>query len=205
LLKDTGERVIPEFMDSLNKLLLEHVARYQFALPYVSGRVLDLSCGSGFGTHLIAKEAKYIIDEVVGIDIDEEIITYARGKYYHPKSSFVVADATDEKLPEKLGLFDCIISFETIEHIEEEEKLVNNYYDLLKPGGKLIVSTPFGKGRGIPCGQDFHVHQLTPEEFFNLFDRYTKKEFFYQKGVLIEPFPGREEVYYPLGIAVCQK
>ncbi len=200
---DTGERVIPEYMKPTNKLLLEHIARYQFALPYVSGRVLDLSCGSGYGTHMIAKEKKSQIEEVVGIDLDQEIIEYARGAYYHPQSSFERADATDETLVNQLGQFDTIVSFETLEHIAEEEKLLNNYYQLLKPGGTLLVSTPFGKGRGVPCGSPFHVHQLKPEEFQVLFNQYQETTFFYQKGVLIVPALDTQD--YPLGIAVCKK
>lgn len=205
LLHDTGERMIPKLMDPLNPSLLEHIARYQFSLAYIKGRVLDLSCGSGYGTHLIAKRGKGLIDEVIGVDLDSEAITYAKGEYYHPKSSFHVADATDRHLVDELGKFDCVVSFETIEHIEEEEALLNNYYELLKPGGTLIVSTPFGEGRGIPCGQPFHVHQLTEQEFQELFiHRYAEVQFYYQNGVLIEP-QKREGVYYPLGIAVCKK
>lgn len=203
MLDDTGERVIPEFMDPMNHLLLEHIARYQFALHCVHGRVLDLSCGAGYGTHLIAKKAKNKIDEVIGIDIDPDVIQYAKEKYYHPKSTFLVKDATDSNLPEELGGFDVIVSFETIEHIQEEEKILANYFNLLKEGGTLIVSTPFGKGRGKPCGSPFHVHQLTPEEFWVLFKGYTETFFYGQKGVLIEP--PRENVHYPLGIAVCKK
>ncbi|WP_102029351.1 class I SAM-dependent methyltransferase [Salirhabdus sp. Marseille-P4669] len=205
MIENTEERIIPEFMDPLNKLLLEHIARYQFALPYIKGRVLDLSCGSGYGTHMLAKERKFHVDEVIGVDIDPDIITYARGKYYHPKSKFIVADATDETLKAKLGLFDVIVSFETIEHIQAEDHLLRNYDELLKPGGTLLLSTPFGEGRGIPSGQLFHVHQLTQEEFFNLFGAYSERTYFYQKGVLIEPYPGREEVHYPLGLALCKK
>ncbi|WP_053217424.1 class I SAM-dependent methyltransferase [Virgibacillus senegalensis] len=200
---DTGERVIPEFMKSTNKLLLEHIARYQFALPYIDGRVLDLSCGAGYGTHMIAKEKKDQIEGVIGVDIDPEIIEYARGAYYHPQSSFESADATDPALAEQLGHFDTIVSFETLEHIEEEEKLLDNYYHLLKPGGTLLVSTPFGKGRGVPCGSPFHIHQLKPEEFRALFHRYQDVTFFYQKGVLVVPAYDNED--YPLGIAVCKK
>ncbi|MBM7554376.1 methyltransferase domain-containing protein [Thalassobacillus pellis] len=203
MVDDTGERVIPEYMKPMNKLLLEHMARYQFALPYAKGRVLDLSCGAGYGTHMLAKERKNEVEKVVGVDIDEEIIQYAKGAYYHPNSEFEVMDAVDPKLPEKLGTFDVITSFETYEHIENEERLLQNYYELLKPGGTLLVSTPFGQGRGKECGSPFHIHQLTPEEFRDLFPEYSAKEFFYQKGVLIEP--SRDIVHYPLGIAVCHK
>ncbi|MRH43643.1 methyltransferase domain-containing protein [Aquibacillus halophilus] len=203
MLEDTGERVIPEYMKPMNKLLLEHIARYQFVLNFVKGRVLDLSCGSGFGTHLIAKDKQSNVDEVIGVDIDPKIIKYAKSTYYHPKSFFQVEDAIDEKLVNKLGLFDTIVSFETLEHIEQEEKILSNYYSLLKKGGTVVISTPFGKGRGIPCGSPFHVHQLTPEEFYSLFDRYSQQEFYCQKGVLIEPF--QKDRNYPLGIAVCTK
>ncbi|WP_407271762.1 class I SAM-dependent methyltransferase [Radiobacillus sp. PE A8.2] len=204
LIEDTGERVIPAKMKPMNKLLLEHIARYQFALYYINeGRVLDLSCGAGYGTHMIAKEKKDVIYEVVGIDIDPEIITYAKATYYHPQSNFHIANATDISLVDQFGQFDCITSFETLEHIEEEQALLDNYYRLLKPGGKLIVSTPFGEGRGVECGSPFHIHQLKPEEFQALFEPYTEKQFYFQKGVLIEPL-GRD-IQYPLGIAVCKK
>lgn len=203
VVEDTGERVIPEFMKPSNRLLLEHMARYQFVLPYLKGRVLDFSCGSGYGTHMMVKEKKDTIEEVVGIDIDPEIIKYARGAYHHPKSSFIVNDVTDQKLIDKIGSFDTIVSFETLEHIKEEELLLQNYYNLLNPGGILIVSTPFGKGRNIECGQPFHVHQLTPDEFRGLFSNYSNVSYYYQNGVLIEP--PREGVYHPLGIAICVK
>lgn len=205
MIEDTGERVVPKLMDPLNPLLLEHIARYQFALDYLYGRVLDLSCGAGYGTHMIAKRRKREVTEVIGLDLDQEVISYAKGEYYHPKSKFEVADATDPSLVDIYGTFDCIVSFETIEHIEDEQAILDNYYKLLKPGGTLIVSTPFGKGRGEPCGNPFHIHQLTQDEFCNLFDgQYERVEFFYQNGVVLESTQ-REGVRYPLGIAVCKK
>ena len=203
MIEDTGERVIPKKMSPMNNLLLEHIARYQFALPYLEGRVLDMACGAGYGTHMIAKQRKKFIDEVIGIDIDPEIIAYAKKEYYHPKSSFDIYNATESTMPNKLGTFDAIVSFETIEHIAEEKDLLDNYYRLLNPGGTLIVSTPFGKGRGKPVGSPFHVHQLTVEEFQELFTDYAETDFYYQRGVLIEP--GRKDLSYPLGIAVCKK
>ncbi|GEN47134.1 class I SAM-dependent methyltransferase [Alkalibacillus haloalkaliphilus] len=203
MIEDTGERVIPKMMDPMNPLLLEHIARYQFALPYLHGRVLDLSCGSGYGSHMIIKSRKREVEEVVGIDLDPKVINYAKGEYYHPKTQFIEANATDATLVDLIGTFDAIVSFETIEHIAEEQALLNNYYRLLKPGGTLVVSTPFGRGRGQPCGSPFHVHQLTEQEFEALFTSYSTSQFYYQNGVLIEP--KREGIRYPLGIAVCTK
>ncbi|MEN2768905.1 class I SAM-dependent methyltransferase [Ornithinibacillus xuwenensis] len=205
MLEDTGERIIPEKMKILNGLLLEHIARYHFASEYVYGRVLDFASGSGYGTHIIAKTCKKKVEEVVGVDINEEAVKYARATYYHPLSKFYVGNVVDSTLPDKLGQFDCILSFETIEHIQEEEQFLHNIYQMLKPGGTLILSTPFGEGRGIPSGQEFHVHQLTVGQFKDLFHHYQSTEYYYQKGVLIQPEIAAEEKEFPLGIAICKK
>ncbi|WP_042144368.1 bifunctional 2-polyprenyl-6-hydroxyphenol methylase/3-demethylubiquinol 3-O-methyltransferase UbiG [Paucisalibacillus sp. EB02] len=205
MLEDTGERVIPEKMKIMNGLLLEHVARYHFAREYVYGRVLDFASGSGFGTHIIAKSNMNTIDEVIGIDINQDAVKYAQATYYHPLSKFLVGNVVDSKLPDKLGVFDCIVSFETIEHVSEEEAFLQNIYRMLKPGGTLILSTPFGEGRGIPSGQEFHIHQLTVEEFKHLFHEYQNTDFYYQKGVLIQPADATEDKNFPLGIAICRK
>lgn len=199
----TGERIIPELMKPTNGMLLEHIARYHFAIHYAKGRVLDFACGSGFGSNIIAAAAKKELSEVIAIDIDPESIKYAKSKYYHPLVKFQLEDAVDPTLPERLGQFDLIVSFETIEHIAEEELFMTNIYHLLKPGGTLVISTPFGQGRGKPTSEPFHVHQLTKEEFQGLFTSYSETEFYYQKGVLVEP--GREGRHYPFGIAVCRK
>ncbi|WP_100372168.1 class I SAM-dependent methyltransferase [Bacillus sp. FJAT-45037] len=203
MLQDTGERIIPEEMKPTNGLLLEHVARYYFSTPYVGGRVLDIACGTGYGSVLIAKTRKKEINELIGLDIDQETIDYAKTHYYHPLVTFDVGDALDPSLKEKIGTFDTILSFETIEHVPDDQLFVDRLYDLLKPGGTMIVSTPFGQGRGKPCGSPFHYHQLTEKEFQSLFKRFDECDMYYQRYVTIEP--KRPDVYYPLGVAVCKK
>ncbi|AST92564.1 SAM-dependent methyltransferase [Sutcliffiella cohnii] len=203
MLELTDERVVPEKMKLTNGLLLEHLARYHFTIPFLHGRVLDFACGSGYGTHIMAKIAKKKVTEVVGIDISEETIMYAKKTYYHPKSSFIVGDVANPNLPSNLGNFDCIVSFETLEHVKQEEQFLLNIYNMLKPGGILILSTPFGQGRGYPTNEPYHVHQLSREEFFNLFPTYDEVNFFYQKGVLV--VPKNDSTDYPIGIVVCKK
>jgi len=203
LLEDTGERVIPKLMKSTNPSLLEHTARYYFSTPYVKGRVLDIACGTGYGSQMVAKMNKQEITEMISADICEDTLTYAKANHYHPLVTFLQADVLDEQLPDTLGTFDTILSFETIEHIVDDALFMDNLYRLLKPNGTLILSTPFGKGRGIPCGLPFHIHQLTSEEFEGLFEQFSETEIYYQRGVTIEP--PREGVYYPIGVAVCKK
>lgn len=202
-LKFTGERVIPDLMKPMDFLLLEHIARYQFSIAYAKGRMLDIACGSGYGTQMVTKVAKKNLAEVIGADVASDIIEYARGRYHHPLISYVEADVLDKSLPTKLGTFDTILSFETIEHVENEQLFMQNMYNLLNEGGTLIISTPFGEGKGKPCWEPFHAHQFTKEEFHQLFTPFRSVEFYYQKGVLIEP--GREGLEYPIGIAVARK
>lgn len=187
----------------MNNMLLEHIARYTFSTPYVNGRVLDIACGSGYGSLKVAKDRKEQIDEIIGVDISEDALQYAVHNYYHPLLTFKQGDAMDSALPQEIGQFDTILSFETIEHVKDDRLFIKRMYDLLKPGGTLILSTPFGQGRDYPCGSPFHYFQLTPKEFEALFDDFSEKEIYYQRGVTIEP--PREEVHYPLGVAVCKK
>src|SRR5699024_1835236 len=157
MIKDTGERVIPEKMKITNELLIEHIARYHFATHYVYGRVLDFACGTGFGSHIISKKCKHKISKVIGIDIDQNIVKYAKHNYYHPLTTYMNESVIVSYVAEQLGHFDSIISLETVEHVFEENIFLENIYKLLKPEGTLILSAPFGKGRGKPCKSPFHV------------------------------------------------
>lgn len=203
LLGNTGERIIPELMEPMNGMLLEHLSRYYFAQHYARGRVLDIACGSGYGSKMIAKAKKKEISHLVGIDLSMDAINYASHHYYHPLLSFKQGDVMDPRLVEKHGTFDTIISFETIEHIKDDRGFMDQLEKLLNPGGILILSTPFGLGRGIPSKQPFHHQQLTKEEFRELFTSYANVQFYFQRGVLIEP--SRENEYYPIGLAVATK
>ncbi|MFB4165602.1 class I SAM-dependent methyltransferase [Alteribacillus sp. JSM 102045] len=207
MLKDTGERIIPKEMKPSNGLLLEHLARYYFAVPYAQKDVLDIACGSGYGAQMIAKARKKQITKILGVDIDPDTIHYAKKTYYHPLLTFQTGDVLDSKLKDKIGTFDTIISFETIEHVPDDRDFLTKISALLKPGGTMVLSTPFGQGRRKPCNSPFHYHQLTEHEFHTLFtenDMFDSVQFFYQQGVSIENTK-RPGVRYPLGIAVCRK
>src|SRR5699024_11391348 len=80
-----------------------------------------------------------------------------------------------------------------------------NIYEMLYPGGTLILSTPFGEGRGKPCKNPFHVHQLTEEEFQELFVNYASVSYYYQENALIIPAESAKGKSFPLGIVVCRK
>lgn len=199
----TGERVIPKQMDPLNNLLLEHIGRYHFSVNYVTGRVLDIACGVGYGSFLVAKYRKKTIDSILGLDSDPATIAYAKKHYHHPSCQFQVENALDPNLPKKYGKFDTIISFETLEHLDDDLKFIDNLYQLLNPNGKLIISTPLGAGRDIPSKQPFHNFQLTEAEFLALFKPFRQATYFQQHGLVFQPY--NKETSAPIMIAVAKK
>ncbi|ADU29812.1 class I SAM-dependent methyltransferase [Evansella cellulosilytica] len=199
----TGERIIPEKMNPMNGMLLEHIARYYFAMPFVHGRVLDIACGSGYGSKMLAKARKKHISEIIGADINEETVHYGQKYYYHPLVSYKVADALNPNICDLLGTFNTIVSFETIEHVQDDKAFMQQMLKLLKPGGTLILSTPFGQGRGKKTNEPFHYHQLTVEEFKELFAPFHSVEYYFQKGVMFEP--PRPDIHYPIGVAIAHK
>lgn len=177
---------------------------------------MDIACGSGYGTHMVAKACKKgIADEIIAVDVNAETIAYARKRYHHQLITYQVEDALDPTLPEKLGYFDTILSFETIEHLREDQLFMRSLQQLLKPGGTLVLSSPFGLGRGKPCNSPFHFHQYTKQEFYELFTDFAQVDFYFQqsvafeKGVLSEDtkeiIPPRENIRYPIGVAVATK
>jgi len=201
-MKYTGERVIPKEMDPQNGMLIEHIYRYKFSRDFAKGRVLDIACGSGYGSEILLENNDNIM-ELVGIDNSKESIEYAKEHYSFPKTSYYCDDALNENLHEIYGTFDTIISFETIEHFEGDEIFVNNLYNLLKPDGTLIISTPFGRGEGFPCSCPFHVYQYTEEEFLDILKPFKNITMYNQVNKAIE-IPKDDKKYY-LMIAVCKK
>ena len=120
----SDERLVPE--EAVEASLQEHVARYRFARERVRGRILDVACGTGYGTAMLG---------AVGLDLSLEALRYARR---HP-APYVAADAA--VLP--FGrVFDAVVSFETIEHVADAGRFVSECARVLKPGGVFLVSTP---------------------------------------------------------------
>ncbi len=196
----TEERVVPKLMNPKSGILMEHIARYQFARMFASGRVLDIACGVGYGTAILLKSNPQI-STVVGVDINKDAIDYAKEHYNDARAMYVAGDAMAESLPDEIGRFDTVVSFETIEHLQNDELFIANLYKMMKPDGTLIISTPFGKGRGIPCSNPFHVHQYKEPEFAELLNCFDTVDMYYQLDEMIEK--GTQDKKYYLMVAVC--
>jgi glycosyltransferase involved in cell wall biosynthesis/ubiquinone/menaquinone biosynthesis C-methylase UbiE len=170
LLEPTGERYLPWLEEA--SIGYEHIHRYAYATQFVQNkRVLDLACGEGYGSYLLAKTAK----SVVGIDIDNNSIKHARNKYLKQNLEFRVGSITAIPIDGE-RLFDVAICFEALEHIEDHQKLLSEVKRLLTPEGVFIVSTP---NKTVYTDESqfnnpFHVHELYFDEFRELFEKYFK-------------------------------
>jgi 2-polyprenyl-3-methyl-5-hydroxy-6-metoxy-1,4-benzoquinol methylase len=100
-------------------------------------RVLDLGCGYGAVSHVIAD----LGHEVVGVDASENAVALARKKF--PAGRFLKADIYDLPFEELENGFDIVLSTEVIEHLFYPRRLVQAARRCLKPGGLFILSTPY--------------------------------------------------------------
>jgi SAM-dependent methyltransferase len=106
----------------------QHLARYRWAAGFASGlRVLDAASGTGYGSSIL-RDAGAV--QVTSVDLATEASGIA----------FVRADVS--RLPARDGAFDLYVSFETIEHVEDDEALVREARRVLARGGRFLCSTP---------------------------------------------------------------
>lgn len=126
-------------VENINDILKnEHEDRYNFVCDSLYGNVLDLACGIGYGSAILSTNKN--IQSYLGVDISSEAIEYANRNYKTDVANFVNGSALTIDLQEKF--FDFIISFETLEHINEYQKVLNNFSKWLKDDGMLIGSVP---------------------------------------------------------------
>jgi ubiquinone/menaquinone biosynthesis C-methylase UbiE len=154
---NAGERMVPEVSGGMT--FWEHAHRYAFACRFVGGkRVLDIACGEGYGTAALQKAGAA---QVTGVDVSDAACLHARTKYGVDAR---VGDA--EQIPLADKSVDVVVSFETIEHVRNPNRFLNECKRVLAPGGMLIVSTP---NKGIYSldgpANPHHCSEMTVEEF----------------------------------------
>jgi SAM-dependent methyltransferase len=150
-------------------LACRHVSRYLFAQSWVRGHaIIDVGCGTGYGSAILARDRRR---RVLGIDVSREVIDVADASWPSFNLHFAVGDALDLDLTP--GSADTVVSFETIEHVADPSRFLDQIADLLKPNGRLILSTPdrtyYSPGAGPGESHNpFHPSELTRRELLDL-------------------------------------
>jgi len=158
-LRWTGERLVT----SLNgDIVWEHLHRYAFATELAAGKdVLDIACGEGYGSFLLAGQARF----VTGVDVSFESISHAQGKYVRKNLRFCTGDC--RLIPLQNQTVDLVVSFETLEHIAEHQAFLSEIRRVLRPGGILVISSPDKQNYSEKPKHEnpFHAKELYRDEF----------------------------------------
>jgi SAM-dependent methyltransferase len=155
-LEFTGERFVPGIA---GEIAHEHWHRYAFARRYVAGkRVLDVACGEGYGSALLAG----IAASVTGIDIDSGAVAHAR-QSYAALANVGFAEGSAVSLPLPDASVDVVVSFETIEHLPraDQPRMLAEIARVLTADGVLVMSAPnpveYSTARNYR--NPFHLHE----------------------------------------------
>lgn len=174
----SGEQMIPEY----NKgqiIYFEHLIRYLFASQFVKDKiVLDAACGSGYGSKILALAGA---KKVIGVDIRKDVVKYAKENYSHKNIEYKVCDLSLLNLPEKS--IDVVVSFETIEHVEDPEVLMKRLKGFLKKDGVAVWSTPDKKHT--THDNEFHLHEMSLSEFRGVLKKMFKFNVFFKQINLV--------------------
>ncbi|NIM05131.1 MAG: methyltransferase domain-containing protein [Armatimonadetes bacterium] len=185
----------------LEEIRSDHVERYHFAAQFVrpGDIVLDIACGIGYGTHLVAKGTA--CSRVTGIDIAPEAIDFARKHFSHERIAYLLGDCLDES--QRFEPADCIISFETLEHLPRDVQFLSRLRSLLKPGGTLIISSP--NEDVFPYSPEmvpYHVRHHTSAELRSLLERAAFQVISEMSQDAFQILPGFGRKF---NIAVCRR
>lgn len=140
---------------SENVIFQRHLIAYKEAAKIISGTVLEIGSGEGYGVMELAdKTEKYIAIDKYDSPISEELKSKNNIEFKQmnvPPLKGIESDSVD-----------FVVTFQVIEHIQDDEKFVKEIFRVLKPGGKLILTTPnlFMSLSRNP----WHIREYTPFE-----------------------------------------
>jgi ubiquinone/menaquinone biosynthesis C-methylase UbiE len=152
------ERFVFNGQDNGDIILNEHLVRYQLASQFVKDKkVLDIACGSGYGSKILALAGA---SEVIGMDKDAAAVKAAQPLAV---ANLVYKEGDAEKIEAADKEFGVVVSFETVEHLHNQEAYVAELGRVVSDDGLVFVSTPNKEVFGNK--NPFHIKELTKAEF----------------------------------------
>jgi len=157
----TAERV-SSHDNSDNVIYQRHLVAYNKASELIYGNVLEVGCGEGYGIPLLAPKAdKYVAVDKFQTNLDEYVSQF-------PNVSF--QQISVPPLPFEDETFDCVVTFQVIEHIEDDILMIKEMARVLKKNGLLILTTPNIKMS--LTRNPWHVREYTVQELHELICKY---------------------------------
>ena len=131
---ETAERVSMNEMAD-NYVFQRHLIAYQEAAKRISGSVIELGSGSGYGAEVLMSDK---ITQYLALDkFPSHFAAHLdRSKLEFRQMNFPILAGIPD------NTFDYAVSFQVIEHIEDDVTFLKEIYRVLKPGGQLILTTP---------------------------------------------------------------
>jgi SAM-dependent methyltransferase len=169
---------IEDYLDAGHVGGAHHLIRYLWAIEIVrryrrkTNLLLDIACGSGYGSYLIAKEFPRI--QVVGADYDPSAVNFAQQNFALPNLKYQHGDAV--RWEETIGsdCYDCIVSFDTLEHVSHREIMMQNLVEHLKKSGFLVFSTPSGGDLILRPDWEHHQIEYSASTLYDFLRRYFR-------------------------------
>jgi 2-polyprenyl-3-methyl-5-hydroxy-6-metoxy-1,4-benzoquinol methylase len=115
-----------------NPIFQRHLFAYENAVKYIKGEVLEVGCGEGYGSKLLAPHAK----KYTAID------KFKAGNEHNLQGIEFIQMNVPYLKPFADNAFDVVISFQVIEHVQRDDIFVQEIWRVLKPGGVLVCTTP---------------------------------------------------------------
>lgn len=158
----TGERTLPDVPEE-NYWFQRHLAVYEWIARRVPGmKVLDMACGEGYGSAVLAQSA----ESVIGLDANPQAHEHARLRYRRTNLTFERGMVENFGDP---GRHDAVVFLQTIEHVQDPQAVLRHFRSLLAPGGVAFVSTPNVLTLAPPgqskSGNPWHIREYQAEEF----------------------------------------
>jgi SAM-dependent methyltransferase len=156
----TGERTLPDVPEE-NYWFRRHLAVYEWIADRVGGlRVVDMACGEGYGSDVLARTAR----EVVGVDANPEAHEHARLRYRRENLRF--ARDMVQTFPEPC---DAVVFLQTIEHVPEPGETLEHFKRLVGEGGVVYITTPnlltLAPAGAAKSDNPWHIREYRAEEF----------------------------------------
>jgi SAM-dependent methyltransferase len=172
---------IEEYLVRGDRTAVHHLVRYEWACAVLDAlnprpaSLLDIACGAGYGSRQIAE--RFPDTEVVGADYDDQAVVFAGDQYGRDHGNLSYQRGDVVRWRESLGdrMFDCIVSFDTIEHVEHREVMMQNMVEHLAPGGMLLLSTPVRSETVFNPGWEHHKIEYSPGALFDFLSRYFEE------------------------------